>query len=98
MPIPNIQSVQNVKSFGQNKVQIADISNAREKKIKFFESSNDEMSEDEENDPPWVLIKVDVDNWVVMQYDDNVYPGCVTKVTEGKVEVAVMHRSEGNFK
>lgn len=102
LPVPNIQSVHCVKPSSYNHVQISDIS--RDPQIKIVpifpisEESDLEASDidDESNNLPPVSICVN--DWILVKYDDNVYPGYATQVTDKEIEVTVMHRSEGSFK
>lgn len=96
LPISNIKSVHYVKPLGRNQIQISNISHDTQfRNMPIFSVA--ESDESEVDEPPSVC-KINTNDWVVVKYESNFYPGCVTNVIENDVEVSVMHRSEGNFK
>lgn len=97
LPVPNIHSVHSVKATSHNEILVSDTSLSEIKKsvILYKEDSENEIIDDEKTS---ASNNLQLNDWVVVNYESAFYPGVITQLYEEDAEVSVMHRAEGHFK
>ena len=108
LAVPRTLSVHCVQASGADYVKVADVSDEIEKNFRVCRIRNTAVdptlsppqgANDGDTQPrPPPTLNLTIGQWVVVQYEDEQFPGEVTSTEENDVEVNVMHRSANAWK